>query len=59
MYKHYTTTNKYSEKHQDNFVDVFCDFTKKWAKFSQQRRIGVFKNKKNIHMIEQYSLIVT
>ena len=58
MYKHYTTKNKYSEKYQDNFVDVFCDFTKKWAKSSQQRRIGVFKNKKNIDMIEQYSLIV-
>ena len=55
MYKHYTTTNKYSEKHQDNFVDVFCDFTKKWAKSSQQRRIGDFKN---IDMIEQYPLIV-
>ena len=55
MYKYYTTTNKYSDKDQDNFVDVFCDFTKKWAKSSQQRRIGDFKN---IDMIEQYPLIV-
>ena len=23
-YKHYTTTNKYSEKHQNDFVGVFC-----------------------------------